>query len=322
VSTRTIGRTKPYGGLNYRAIKGSRMAYIDKGDGDPIVFQHGQPASSYVWRNVMPHLEGLGRLVACDLIGMGESDKLRPSGPNRYGYAEHRDYLFALWDALDLGERVVLVLHDWGAALGFEWAREHRERVQGIVHMEAIAAPMSWSDLPEEAHAFFHALRSPAGERMVLEENLFIEKRLPAAVMRHLTDEEMACYRRPFAQAGEDRRPTLSWPRSLPLDGEPPDVAERVDASSRWLAESQVPKLFINAEPGAIVRGRLRELVRGWANQTEVTVKGIHTIQEDSPDEIGISIAAFVRRLRGVPVARRRFHDGRFETRIPWRERE
>lgn len=290
--------TQPYGSLTYRQINGSRMAYIDEGEGDAIVFQHGQPASSYVWRNVMPHLAGMGRLIACDLIGMGSSEKLSPSGPDRYRYAEHRDYLFALWDSLKLGDRVVLVLHDWGAALGFDWASQHRDRVQGIVHMEAIAAPMHSTDLPEQSHAFFRALRSPEGERMVLEDNVFIEAQLPRAVMRKLTDEEMAHYRQPFANPGEDRRPTLSWPRSLPLDGEPGDVVKVVNRYGSWLAQSDVPKLFIKAEPGAIVRGRICDLVRRWPNQTEVAVKGIHTVQEDSPDAIGAAIADFVRRVR------------------------
>jgi haloalkane dehalogenase len=290
--------TQPYGALKYRQINGRRMAYIDEGEGDAIVFQHGQPASSYVWRNVMPHLAGIGRLIACDLIGMGGSEKLSPSGPDRYRYNEHREYLFALWDSLKLGDRVVLVLHDWGAALGFDWASRHRDRVQGIVHMEAIVAPMRWTDLPEQSLAFFRALRSPEGERMVLEDNVFIEARLPQAVMRKLTEEEMAHYRQPFVNPGEDRRPTLSWPRSLPLDGEPGDVVKVVNAYGRWLATSVVPKLFINAEPGAIVRGRIRDLVRSWPNQTEVTVKGIHTVQEDSPNEIGAAIADFVRRVK------------------------
>ena len=292
----------PYAPLRHREIDGRRMAFIDRGEGDAIVFQHGQPASSYVWRNVMPHLEGLGRLVACDLIGMGGSDKLIPSGPNRYRYAEHRQYLFALWDALELGDRVVLVLHDWGAALGFDWARTHPGRVQGIAHLEAIAAPMRWSDIPEQGEAFFRALRSPEGERIVLRDNAFVEVRLPAAVMRGLTDEEMAHYRRPFANPGEDRRPTLSWPRSLPLDGEPPDVVAVVEANADWLAHSDVRKLFINVEPGAIVRGRVRDLVRRWRNQAEVTVTGLHTAQEDSPDAIGAAIARFVRSLRGLPA--------------------
>ncbi|HXJ33971.1 MAG TPA: haloalkane dehalogenase [Candidatus Eisenbacteria bacterium] len=291
--------TKPYAELKYREVAGRRMAYIDEGEGDAIVFQHGQPASSYVWRNVMPHLEGLGRLVACDLIGMGSSEKLRSSDPDRYRYSEHRDFLFSLWDALELGNRVVLVLHDWGAALGFEWARRNPHRVKGIVHMEAIAAPLRWQDIPEQARPFFRALRSPKGERMVLRDNAFIEVRLPGAVMRRLTDEEMSHYRKPFADPGEGRRATLSWPRSLPLDGEPADVAAVVSENSRWLAESDLPKLFLSAEPGAIVRGRVRELVRAWPHQREVTVKGLHTLQEDSPDEIGAAIADFVRRLSG-----------------------
>jgi haloalkane dehalogenase len=290
--------TKPYAELTNCEVNGRRMAYIDEGAGGAIVFQHGQPTSSYVWRNVMPHLEGMGRLIACDLIGMGGSEKLSPSGPDRYRYAEHRDYLFALWDALDLGDHVVLVLDDWGAVLGFDWARQNSHRVQGIVHMEAVAAPMNWSDLPEQAQPFFKALRSPEGERMVLEDNIFIEKILPGAIIRQFTDEELNHYRQPFRNAGEDRRPTLSWPRSLPIDGEPAEIVEVVSESGRWLAQSDLPKLFINGEPGTIVRGRIREIIRSWPNQTEVTVKGRKLLQEDSPDEIGTAIADFIRRLR------------------------
>jgi len=290
--------TKPYAELKYREVNGRRMAYIDEGAGGAIVFQHGQPTSSYVWRNVMPHLEGMGRLIACDLIGMGGSEKLSPSGPDRYRYAEHRDYLFALWDALDLGDHVVLVLDDWGAVLGFDWARQNSHRVQGIVHMEAVAAPMNWSDLPEQAQPFFKALRSPEGELMVLEDNIFIEKILPGAIIRQFTNEELHHYGQPFRNAGEDRRPTLSWPRNLPIDGEPFDVVKVMKKYSSWLAQSDVPKLFINGDPGAIMVGRVREIIRSWRNQTEVTVKGRKLLQEDSPDEIGAAIANFVRRVR------------------------
>lgn len=290
--------SKPYKQLKYRQVKGRRMAYIDEGEGDAIVFQHGQPASSYVWRNVMPHLEGMGRLIACDLIGMGASEKLSPSGPDRYRYADHRDYLFALWDALDIGDRVMLVLDDWGATLGFDWANTHRDRVQGIAHMEAVAMPMNWSDLSEQAHSFFRALRSPAGERMVLEENIFIERILPAAVLRQLTADEMDHYRQPFRNPGEDRRPTLSWPRSLPLDGDPAETIEVMNDFGSWLAQSEMPKLFISGDPGQIVRGRIREAMRGWPNQSEVIVKGRKLLQEDSPDEIGVAISDFVRKLR------------------------
>jgi len=291
--------TKPYGQLKYRQIKGHRMAYVDEGAGDAIVFQHGQPTSSYVWRNVMPHLEGLGRLVACDLIGMGASEKLRGSGPGSYGYAEHREYLFALWDALDLGDRVVLVLDDWGAVLGFHWANQHRDRVQGLVHMEAVAIPLSWADVPVPGHPFFKVLRSPEGERLVLQDNIFVEKRMPEASLRRLAEEEMEHYRRPFRDPGEGRRPTLSWPRSLPLDGEITDVVKAMNAYGPWLAQSAVPKLFVNGDPGAIAVGRVREVMRTWRNTTEVTVKGRKLLQEDSPDQIGAAIADFVRRIRG-----------------------
>jgi haloalkane dehalogenase len=289
---------KPYGGLRHREISGKRMTYIDEGDGDAIVFVHGNPTSSYLWRNVMPNLEGLGRLVACDLIGMGGSDKLSRSGPDRYHYFEQRDYLFALWDALDLGDHVVLVLHDWGGALGFDWANQHRDRVAGIAFMEAVVAPMTWDDWDESVRGVFQGFRSPDGERMVLERNLFVEAVLPGAIRRTLTDEEMEYYRRPFAEPGEDRRPTLSWPRNIPIDGVPAEVATVVQDYGRWLAESDLPKLFINAEPGAIVRDRIRAIVRAWPNLEEVTVKGVHFIQEDSPDDIGAAIAKFVRRLR------------------------
>jgi haloalkane dehalogenase len=291
---------KPYAQLQFRNVKGKRMAYIDEGEGDAIVFQHGNPTSSYLWRNVMPHLEGLGRLVACDLIGMGGSQKLSPSGPDRYHYAEHREFLFALWDALDLGDRVVLVLHDWGSALGFDWAHRHRDRVQGIAHMEAIVTPMTPADFPEGGGGAFQGLRSSEGERMVLEQNIFVEAMLPGAIQRKLSPEEMDHYRKPFRNPGEDRRPTLSWPRNLPIDGEPADVVAIVNEYAKWLSETDVPKLFINAEPGAIVRGRFREFVRTWPNQTEITVSGVHFVQEDSPHEIGAAIADFVRGLRAV----------------------
>jgi haloalkane dehalogenase len=248
----------------------------------------------------MSHLEGLGRLVACDLIGMGGSEKLGPFGTERYRFVEHRDYLFALWDKLDLGDRVVLVLDDWGAALGFDWAKKHRDRVQGIVHMEAVALPLNWSDLPEQGRPFFRALRSSDGERMVLEDNVFIEKILPAAVLRQLTDEEMDHYRRPFRNAGEDRRPTLARPRSLPLDGEPTEVVEAMNDYGPWVAGGGTPKLFINGEPGQIVHGRLRQAIRRWANQSEVTARGRKLLHEDSPNEIGASVADFVRKLRDI----------------------
>jgi haloalkane dehalogenase len=293
---------KPYGQLRYREIAGKRMAYVDEGsgpDGTTVVFQHGNPTSSYLWRNVMPHLEGLGRLVACDLIGMGGSDKLSPSGPDRYHYAEQREYLFGLWDALDLGDRVVLVLHDWGSALGFDWANQHRDRVAGIAFMEAIVTPMTWPDFHKSVRDVFQGFRSPAGESMVLEQNIFVEAVLPGAIRRRLSDEEMDRYRRPFANVGEDRRPTLSWPRNIPIDGEPAEVVAVVEEYGSWLAESDVPKLFINADPGAIVTGRIRDYVRSWRNLTEITVPGVHFIQEDSPDEIGTALAQFVRQLPG-----------------------
>jgi haloalkane dehalogenase len=289
---------KPYGHLQYKQVNGKRMAYIDEGQGDAIVFQHGNPTSSYLWRNVMPHLEGLGRLIACDLIGMGASDKLDDSGPDRYHYAEHRDYLFTLWDELDFGDRVVLVLHDWGSALGFDWANQNRDRVAGIAYMEAVTMPIDWSDFPGPMRSVFQGFRSPDGESMVLEQNVFVEGVLPASVKRQLTDEEMGHYRAPFRNPGEDRRPTLTWPRNIPIEGEPADVVATVEEYGKWLSQSDVPKLFVKGEPGALIRGRALDFVRTWPNQTEVAVPGVHFLQEDSPDEIGAAVASFVRAVR------------------------
>jgi haloalkane dehalogenase len=230
---------------------------------------------------------------------MGDSGKLSPPGPSRYAYAEQRRYLWALWDSLALGDGVVLVLHDWGSALGFEWARRNPGRVAGIVYMEALVTPVTWADWPENARRAFQGFRSPGGEDMILVKNMFVERVLPGSVLRKLTDEEMVEYRRPFASPGEDRRPTLTWPRQIPIEGEPADVVAVVEDYSTWLASSPVPKLFINADPGSILIGRQREFCRTWPNQTEITVKGLHFLQEDSPDDIGRAVAAFVRRIRG-----------------------
>jgi haloalkane dehalogenase len=290
---------EPFAEKKFFTINGRRMAYIDEGKGDAIVFQHGNPTSSYLWRNIMPHCRGLGRLIACDLIGMGDSEKLTPSGPDRYHYGEHRDYLFALWDALKLGDRVVLVLHDWGSALGFEWASRNRERVQALAYMEAIVMPLTWLHWPERGRQTFQNFRSPAGEEMVLENNVFVERVLPASIIRPLTEPEMAEYRRPFAEAGEGRRPTLSWPRQIPIEGEPADVVRVVVKDyGAWLSGSDVPKLFVNADPGSILTGPPRDFCRTWPNQREITVPGRHFIQEDSPDPIGAAIAEFVKGLR------------------------
>jgi len=290
---------KPFAAKKFAVIQGRRMAYIDEGAGPVIVFQHGNPTSSYLWRNIMPHCAGLGRLVACDLIGMGDSDKLSPSGPDRYGYAEQREYLWALWDQLALGDNILFVVHDWGSALGFEWARHHPARVAGIAYMEAIVTNLTWADWPERARGAFQGFRSAGGEDMILVKNMFVERILPGSILRRLTDEEMTEYRRPFAAPGEDRRPTLSWPRQIPIDNSPADVVAVVADYSRWLASSDVPKLFINGEPGSILVGRQREFCRGWSNQSELTVSGLHFLQEDSPHEIGRALADFVRGVRG-----------------------
>ena len=279
----------------FATVLDHKMAYVEVGGGDPIVFLHGNPTSSYLWRNVIPHLEKLGRCIAPDLIGMGDSAKLEPSGPDRYRFVEHRRYLDALLDHLGVKSNVTLVIHDWGSALGFDWANRHRAAVKGIAYMEAIVQPVTWDDWPKSVKPVFQAFRSPAGEQMILENNVFVEQVLRGAVARALTDEEMEVYRRPFREPGEGRRPTLTWPRQIPVDGEPADVTEIVRGYADWLKTAATPKLFINADPGAILRGKARDFCRTWPNQKEVTVKGLHFIQEDSPDEIGAAIAEWVR---------------------------
>ena len=291
--------TKPYADKKKITINNKTMSYIDEGEGDAIIFQHGNPTSSYLWRNVMPHLEGQGRLIACDLIGMGDSEKLTNSGPDSYNYFEHRDFLFTLLEELNIGKQVVFVIHDWGSALGFDWSFQNQERVQGIAYMEGIVKPVTWDEWPENATKVFQGFRSEAGESMVLDKNIFVERVLPSSIMRELSEEEMDEYRRPFLNPGEDRRPTLSWPRQIPIQGEPKEVVEVVENYSKWLSSSNLPKLFINADPGSILTGKQREFCRSWPNQEEVTVKGTHFMQEDSPDEIGKAVSRFVSKLRG-----------------------
>jgi haloalkane dehalogenase len=271
----------------------TEMAYVDTGAGDPVVFLHGNPTSSYLWRNVIPHVLPSARCLAPDLVGMGDSGKA-PAGS--YRFVDHARYLDAWLESLAL-RRVTLVMHDWGSALGFHWARRHPDRVRGLVYMEALVRPVTWNEWPEAARKVFQAMRSPAGEEMVLVKNIFVERILPASVLRGLTEAEMAVYRRPYVEPGESRRPTLTWPRQIPIAGEPADVVAIVDGYARWLATSDLPKLFVNAEPGTILTGAQRQFCRTWPNQEEVTVRGSHFIQEDSPREIGEAVARFVGRL-------------------------
>lgn len=275
----------------YLTVLDTKMAYIDTGQGAPIIFLHGNPTYSYLWRNVIPYVEERGRCLAPDLVGMGDSGKVPNSS---YRFVDHVRYLDAWFEALDLRENVILVGHDWGGALAFYWAYRYPERVRGIVYMETIVRPLAWSEWPEVARNIFKGLRSSAGEEMILQRNLFIERILPASILRPLTEEEMNAYRRPYLEPGESRRPMLTWPREIPLDGEPEEVTRIVNHYATWLATSKIPKLFINAEPGSILVGAQREFCRTWRNQQEITVKGIHFIQEDSPAEIGQIIAAFM----------------------------
>ncbi len=279
------------------SINNKNIAYVESGSGDPIIFLHGNPTSSYLWRNITPHLESQGRCICIDLIGMGDSDKLDNPDENSYQFEEHYHYVNAAIESLTNGENTTFVIHDWGSALGFNWCYHNPDSVKGIAYMEAIVKEMTWEDWRDEAKGIFQGFRSDAGESLVLEKNYFVERVLPGSIIRRLSDEEIEEYRRPFINPGEDRRPTLSWPREIPIEGQPANVCEIVNQYAEWMQTNDIPKLFINAEPGAITTGRIRDYCRSWKNQTEVTVKGVHFIQEDSPDDIGKAISTWYKNI-------------------------
>jgi len=285
---------QPFAAKKFVDIHGHKMAYIDEGEGAAIVFQHGNPTSSYLWRNVMPHLSGKGRLIAADFMGMGDSEKLDPSlGKARYSFEEQRRYLHGLWDALNLGDNVIFVLHDTGSMFGFDWANKHRERVQGIAYMESIVAPLLVSDFPEYVQAQIQHM-TPEGMETSLQGLDFLEGFLLGA--REFSETEKSHYRKPFLQAGEDRRPMISF--DLPVEGHPAHTVKMAEDYSHWLGQSEVPKLLIRAEPGYLLKNRLYDIAMAWPNQTEATVQGDHYLQETTPDEVGAAIANFVQRLR------------------------
>ena len=279
------------------SIDGKEIAYHQQGSGEPIVFLHGNPTSSYLWRNITPYLHDQASCISMDLIGMGDSDKLDNPDTNSYRFEEHFYYVEKAIKALTNNEKITLVVHDWGSALGFHWSYKHPELIKGIAYMEAIVKEMTWDDWDKNAKSIFQGFRSDAGEDLVLEKNYFIEKVLPGSIIRTLDADEMNEYRRPFLSSGEDRRPTLSWPREIPIEGEPGNVCQIVNEYAQWMKTNNIPKLFINAEPGAITTGKIRDFCRSWKNQTEVTVKGSHFIQEDSPDEIGKALSKWYKEL-------------------------
>ena len=277
-------------------VLGSTMAYVEQGSGDPIVLLHGNPTSSYLWRHVIPELAGLGRCIAPDLIGMGDSAKVA-AGRNAYRFSMHAEYLEAFLDVMEVDRDAVLVGHDWGGALLFDWGRKNPGAVKGVAFMETILTPLTWADWPEAARRIFEGMRSDAGEELVLMKNVFVEKILPGSVLSPISDSDMSVYRRPYLEAGESRRPTLTWPREIPIDGEPADVTEIVQQNEAWLSGPDVSKLFVNAEPGSIIGDRVRGVIRSWPGLTEVTVPGVHFIQEDSGREIGLAVADWMRGL-------------------------
>ena len=279
-------------------IDGQKLAYIDVGEGTPIVMLHGNPTSSFLWRNIIPHLNDLGRVIVPDLIGHGDSDKLPVSmGPDRYTFENTFEYIDKILNKLEINQDITLILHDWGSALGFYWAMKNPEKIKAICYMEAIVSPINWSDWPEQARGIFKGFRSAKGEDLILKRNMFIEAVLPSSIIRKLTKDEMDEYRKPFLNEN-DRQVTLNWPRQIPIEGEPSHMFRLVSSYADWISnDGDIPKLFINADPGSILIGNQREFCRGWKNQTEVTVNGLHFIQEDSPHEIGEAISSWMRNI-------------------------
>lgn len=272
------------------------MAYIEAGTGRPVVFLHGNPTSSILWRKVIPHVAKRARCIAPDLIGMGDSSKVG-SGGLSYRFLDHRTYLGALFELLGLTKDVVLVGHEWGGPLLFDWAQRNRAAVGGIAYMETFVTPLQWSDIPEAIADFVKAVRTDAGESLVLGRNRLIERFIPIGVRDPLANDVMAEYRRPYELSGEDRRATLTLMREIPIEGQPAAVVDIVKRNQTWLESSPVKKLFIDADPGFYLSGRSREICRSWPVQSTLTVPGIHLLQEDSGAEIGKAIAEWLETL-------------------------
>lgn len=291
-----MSETMPYE-KKFARVNDRQIAYVEEGSGDPIVLLHGNPTSSFLWRNVVPELVESGRVIVPDLIGQGDSEKLPASeGPGRYTLEVAYSYVDGLLETIGANDNVTLVIHDWGSAIGFLWAMRHAAAVRGVAYMEGIVRPVSWADWPESAVGIFKGFRSEKGEDLILNRNMFIEAVLPTSVIRTLSNAEMDAYRAPFPSP-DDRQPLLNWPRQIPIEGEPEDVVDLVNEYGAFMAASDLPKLFINADPGSILVGPQREFCRSWANQQEVTVKGLHFIQEDSPAEIGQAVANWLKAI-------------------------
>jgi haloalkane dehalogenase len=291
-----LSETMPYE-KKYASVHGKQIAYVEEGSGDPIVLLHGNPTSSFLWRNVVPELVASGRVIVPDLIGQGDSEKLPASdGPERYTLEVAYSYVDGLLETIGANENVTLVIHDWGSGIGFLWAMRHAAAVKGVAYMEGIVMPVTWADWPEGAVGIFKGFRSEKGEDLILNRNMFIEGVLPTSVIRTLSEAEMDAYRAPYLEP-DDRQPLLNWPRQIPIEGEPENVVALVNEYGAFMAGSDIPKLFINADPGSILVGPQREFCRSWPNQQEVTVKGLHFIQEDSPLEIGQAVASWLRTL-------------------------
>ncbi|MDC0529100.1 haloalkane dehalogenase [Gammaproteobacteria bacterium] len=279
---------------NFLKVKGKNLAYIDEGEGDAIVFIHGNPTSSYLWRNIAPNFNQSYRVIVPDLIGMGDSEKLDGIDNPGYSFNGQYDYLDELLNKLDLGPRIHLVIHDWGCGLGLKYARLNSDSISSITFMEGVTVPLTWDQWPEAGKKIFKLFRSDAGEELILDKNFFVERILLNDPIKPMSDETRNEYLRPFINSGEDRRPTLTFPRNIPFNEDPLDTHNEITMNANFHSTSSIPKLFINAEPGFLLVGTQRDEVRSWTNIKEVTVEGNHFIQEDSPEDITRHIKDFL----------------------------
>ncbi len=270
-------------------VHGAKMHYIDVGEGDPILFLHGNPTSSYLWRNIIPHLSSQGRCIAPDLIGMGKSD--HPDLP--YRYDDHYRYVSGFISALGIGSNLTLVIHDWGSALGFRWAHEHESGVKAIAFMEAMVRTMSLADLPGSLRVAFRMMRSPGiGWLMISVANIFVKKMLPDLTHAKMSPEALAYYAAAFPTVAS-RKAVRQWPAEVPLDGSPADNATVVEAYREWLTRTEVPKLLFHGNAGVAIKDAEVAWCRENLSNLEVVDlgEGIHFLQETHPEKIGRALS-------------------------------
>jgi haloalkane dehalogenase len=278
-------------------VLGHRVAYTEAGSGRPVLFLHGGIGSSFIWRNVIPHVAPYARCVAVDLIGTGDSSRYRPSGPDSYQWANHLGYLGALMRELKIAEDVTLVMHGWASIVGLEWARLNEHRVRAMCNIESIIRPLGLNELNESFRSTVKLARSAAGERYVMDSNAYFDAALDVQVNRQLSQDVVAEYRRTFGDLGETRRATHSALSQIPVGGKPAESVQMVRGVSQWLKKTPIPKLLVLGNPGYLIAGRGRELAVQIPDQTVAEVTGTHLLPEESPDGVGMFLSLWIEGL-------------------------